>query len=239
MAGGPAASLRQAGHAVKMCSTLAVAWASLCVEPPDAVLLGLGLPDGDGPSPLARLRTMLRRAAGRSKPVTEHGTLLQARSQVRSKSRLESALHGFAEALESNASEVQVHHLRRKLGESRIKTVRGVGHFIPRDDKPPPASAWLHRRPPRRGRSASSGAPGHWTLEALPVVWLTLVAVAGYTGHHEAEGITDGPLAAARPWLAVEPGAVTAPEPLYRQRVGACVQNRAVLMDLARTDFVR
>jgi len=111
---------------------------------------------------LARLRAMLRRASGRSHPVIEHGalvldpanhtvqlagqpvalggrefalllTLLQARPQVLSKSRLESALYGFDEALESNAIEVHVHHLRRKLGESLIKTVRGVGYFIPSD----------------------------------------------------------------------------------------------------------
>ncbi|MDZ7910043.1 MAG: response regulator transcription factor [Gemmobacter sp.] len=117
---------------------------------------------------LARLRAMLRRASGRSKPVIEHGelvvdpathsveraglpvalggkefalllTLLQARPQVLSKSRLESALYGFGEALESNAIEVHVHHLRRKLGESLIKTVRGVGYFIPQE--PAPAAA--------------------------------------------------------------------------------------------------
>ena len=114
---------------------------------------------------LARLRAMLRRASGRSKPLIEHGdlvldpatrtveraglpvtlggrefalllTLLQARPQVLSKARLESALYGFGEALDSNAIEVHVHHLRRKLGESLIKTVRGVGYFIPREVAP-------------------------------------------------------------------------------------------------------
>jgi DNA-binding response OmpR family regulator len=116
---------------------------------------------------LARLRAMLRRASGRSKPVIEYGeiwwstrppvpceraglpvalggkefalllTLLQAKPQVLSKARLESALYGFGEALESNAIEVHVHHLRRKLGESLIKTVRGVGYFVPQE---PPAA---------------------------------------------------------------------------------------------------
>jgi two-component system OmpR family response regulator/two-component system response regulator QseB len=118
---------------------------------------------------LARLRAMLRRASGRSNPVIEHGdlvldpaartvelagqpvalggrefalllTLLQARPQVLSKARLESALYGFGEALDSNAIEVHVHHLRRKLGESLIKTVRGVGYFIPREVVPAAAS---------------------------------------------------------------------------------------------------
>ncbi len=111
---------------------------------------------------LARLRAMLRRAGGRSKPVIEHGelvidpaahtvlragepvalggkefalllTLLQASPQVLSKARLESALYGFDESLESNAIEVHIHHLRRKLGDSLIKTVRGVGYFVPQE----------------------------------------------------------------------------------------------------------
>jgi two-component system response regulator QseB len=60
-------------------------------------------------------------------------TLLQARPQVLSKARLESALYGFDEGLESNAIEVHIHHLRRKLGEAVIKTVRGVGYFVPQD----------------------------------------------------------------------------------------------------------
>ncbi len=71
----------------------------------------------------------------------------------------------------------------------------------------------------------------NWTLGALLVVWLTLVAVAWYIGHHEAEEITDGQLVAvARLWLAAEPGAVhTSPAPLDRRRVKAYVQDLAVL----------
>jgi two-component system response regulator QseB len=112
---------------------------------------------------MARLRAMQRRASGRSSPVIRHGelvvdpaahlveraglavplggkefallmTLLQARPQVLSKARLESALYSFSDALESNAIEVHIHHLRRKLGEGLIKTVRGVGYFIPREN---------------------------------------------------------------------------------------------------------
>lgn len=111
---------------------------------------------------LARLRAMLRRARGRASPLIECGALvidpatrtvrrsgqvvslggkefalllalLQARPQVLSRSRLEAALYGFGEGLESNAIEVHIHHLRRKLGESLIKTVRGVGYFVPQD----------------------------------------------------------------------------------------------------------
>ena len=71
----------------------------------------------------------------------------------------------------------------------------------------------------------------NWTLGALLVVWLTLVAVAWYTGHHEAEEITDGQLmAVSRLWLAAEPGALPVPpEPLDRRRVKAYVQDLAVL----------
>jgi two-component system response regulator QseB len=114
---------------------------------------------------LARLRAMLRRAGGRSNPVIEHGelvidpaahsvlragravslgakefalllTLMQARPQVLSKTRLVSALYGFGEELESNTIEVHIHHLRKKLGESLIHTVRGVGYFVPREAPP-------------------------------------------------------------------------------------------------------
>lgn len=217
IAAGLQAALKQAGHAVDVCGTLQSAWTALSVEPFDAVLLDLGLPDGDGhellarlrrqPAPragasslprpdlpvlimtardgvsdrvagldggaddylvkpfdatelMARLRAMLRRAHGRSRPLIEHGdlvvdpaahtvqragetvllggkefalllTLLQNSPQVLSKARLESAVYGFGDALESNAIEVHIHHLRKKLGEGLIKTVRGVGYFVP------------------------------------------------------------------------------------------------------------
>lgn len=70
-----------------------------------------------------------------------------------------------------------------------------------------------------------------WTLGALLVVWLTLVAVAWYTGHHEAEEISDGQLVAvARLWATASPGdPQLQPGPLGRQRVMAYVQDVAVL----------
>ena len=48
---------------------------------------------------------------------------------------LESALYGFGDALESNAIEVHVHHLRRKLGDPAggaglIRTIRGGGYML-------------------------------------------------------------------------------------------------------------
>ncbi len=110
---------------------------------------------------LARMRVALRRSEGRASPVLHHGdlevdpagrtvrragqpvtlrakefallmVLLRASGQVVTRQRLEEALYGFDEALESNALEVHMHHLRRKLGEGLVKTVRGVGYYVPR-----------------------------------------------------------------------------------------------------------
>lgn len=110
---------------------------------------------------LARMRVALRRNEGRASPVLRHGdievdpaahtvallgkpvplrakefalllALLRGCGQVMTRQRLEETLYGFDEALESNALEVHIHHLRRKLGEDLVKTVRGVGYFVPR-----------------------------------------------------------------------------------------------------------
>ncbi|MEW8125931.1 MAG: winged helix-turn-helix domain-containing protein, partial [Candidatus Thiodiazotropha endolucinida] len=43
---------------------------------------------------------------------------------------LEEALYGWDEGVESNAVEVYIHHLRKKLGKDLIRTVRGVGYTI-------------------------------------------------------------------------------------------------------------
>lgn len=117
---------------------------------------------------LARMRVALRRSEGRASPLLLHGdlvvnpaahtvhragtlvplrakefalllALLRASGKVLSRQRLEEALYGFDDALESNALEVHIHHLRRKLGSNLLQTVRGVGYFVPRpdDDAPP------------------------------------------------------------------------------------------------------
>ncbi len=109
---------------------------------------------------LARMRVALRRSEGRASPLLRHGdlvvdpaahtvlrngepvtlrakefslllALLRGSGQVLSRQRLEQALYGFDEALDSNALEVHMHHLRRKLGEGLVKTVRGAGYFVP------------------------------------------------------------------------------------------------------------
>ncbi|BAO45202.1 response regulator [Thiolapillus brandeum] len=56
--------------------------------------------------------------------------LLEHRGKVVSRSRLEQALYGWDTQIESNALEVHVHKLRRKLGATFISTVRGVGYRI-------------------------------------------------------------------------------------------------------------
>lgn len=109
----------------------------------------------------ARLRALVRRAAGAAAPIMQTGqlTLDPASREVRYENRvvelsprefdllhelllnvgkvltraqLESKLYPWGEEVESNALEVHVHHLRRKISSDVIKTVRGVGYLIPR-----------------------------------------------------------------------------------------------------------
>jgi two-component system response regulator QseB len=109
----------------------------------------------------ARVRALLRRRSGRSAPVLRHGDiildpaahtvtlrdepvslsnrefsllllLLDASGRVLSRQHLEESLYGWDEEIESNAIEVHIHHLRKKLGTTLIRTVRGVGYTIDR-----------------------------------------------------------------------------------------------------------
>jgi two-component system, OmpR family, response regulator QseB len=104
----------------------------------------------------ARIRALSRRRAGRAEPVLRHGAItlnpssrvvtrdgqrvaLSARelallealmtrpSAVLSRAQLEEKLYGWDAAVESNAVEVHLHALRRKLGADAIRNVRGVG----------------------------------------------------------------------------------------------------------------
>lgn len=54
--------------------------------------------------------------------------------RVLSRQQLEQRLYAWGEEIESNAIEVHVHHLRRKLAPELVRTVRGVGYFLPRDE---------------------------------------------------------------------------------------------------------
>jgi two-component system, OmpR family, response regulator QseB len=109
----------------------------------------------------ARLRALARRAAGRAEPRLVHGalTLDPARREVTldgaevalshrefallhallerpgrplSRAQLEERIYGWGDQVESNAIEVHVHALRRKLGAGLIRTLRGVGYVVPR-----------------------------------------------------------------------------------------------------------
>ncbi len=57
-------------------------------------------------------------------------TLLEAAGQVVPRRKLEQALFGLHRAGDSNVLEVHIHHLRQKIGEARLKTVRGVGYAV-------------------------------------------------------------------------------------------------------------
>lgn len=110
----------------------------------------------------ARLRALVRRAHGQpheqlsvqdvaldpaARSVTQAGTpvMLSAREfdllhtlmlnagRVLSREQLEQHLYSWGQEVDSNAIEVHVHHLRRKLGNTLIQTVRGVGYTLPRD----------------------------------------------------------------------------------------------------------
>lgn len=56
--------------------------------------------------------------------------LMEHPGTVLSREQLESRLYGWQEEIASNAIEVHVHHLRRKLGSAWIKNVRGVGYKL-------------------------------------------------------------------------------------------------------------
>lgn len=107
----------------------------------------------------ARLRALIRRHHGQSSPLLTHGEvsldpvtrkvtlagdeveltarefallelLLINRTRVLPKERIEEKLYGWDRDVESNAIEVHIHHLRKKLGSTLIRTVRGVGYTL-------------------------------------------------------------------------------------------------------------
>ena len=109
----------------------------------------------------ARIRALTRRSAGRAAPLLCHGELaldpaahsvtlagqpvelssrefsllqmlLESAGRVLSRSQLEQSMYGWRDEPDSNALEVHIHHLRKKLGSELIRTLRGVGYTIPK-----------------------------------------------------------------------------------------------------------
>src|SRR5580704_10698535 len=107
----------------------------------------------------ARIRALLRRKAGRSTASLEHlgvvldpaahrvtrdgeeialaprefallQLLLERPGVILSRAQIEERLYGWGEEVESNAVEVHIHGLRRKLGAQFIVNVRGVGYRV-------------------------------------------------------------------------------------------------------------
>jgi len=58
--------------------------------------------------------------------------LLARPGVVLSRAQLEAKLYGWKDDISSNAVEVYMHGLRRKLGAQLIETVRGLGYVVPR-----------------------------------------------------------------------------------------------------------
>jgi two-component system OmpR family response regulator/two-component system response regulator QseB len=56
--------------------------------------------------------------------------LMRNPDQVATRRRLEEQLYGWEQGVESNALEVHIHHLRRRVGKNTIRTVRGVGYML-------------------------------------------------------------------------------------------------------------
>jgi two-component system response regulator QseB len=111
---------------------------------------------------VARVRALLRRHAGSGSPVLKCGSLtldpvrklvfragepvevsakefavlealMQRPGTFLTRQQLEESVYGWGEEIGSNAIEVHLHHLRKKLGSDAIRNVRGVGYRVSED----------------------------------------------------------------------------------------------------------
>ena len=83
-------------------------------------------PDGAAPMPI--------QLSAREWAVLE--VLMARPGVVYSRAQIEDKLYGWKDEVSSNAVEVYIHGLRKKLGNAVIETVRGLGYTMPRDDTP-------------------------------------------------------------------------------------------------------
>lgn len=110
----------------------------------------------------ARLRALVRRAHGEAGPLLKVGEvsldpgarrvtcrgreidlparefevlheLMLCAGRVLSREQLQQRVYRWGEEVESNAIEVHIHYLRKKLAPEAIRTIRGVGYMMPRD----------------------------------------------------------------------------------------------------------
>ncbi|KRT55897.1 DNA-binding response regulator, OmpR family [endosymbiont of Ridgeia piscesae] len=68
--------------------------------------------------------------------------LLENAGRVLSRQRLIESLYGWDDSIDSNAVEVFIHHLRKKVGPGLIRTVRGIGYLIERPGCCAPSSGY-------------------------------------------------------------------------------------------------
>lgn len=108
---------------------------------------------------VARIRALIRRSHGRATPVLEHADVvlnpqthkvlkagreveltarefqlvelfMENKDRVLPRALLEEKLYGWVQDLDSNALEVHIHHVRKKLGANFIRTLRSVGYQL-------------------------------------------------------------------------------------------------------------
>ncbi|MBK8286253.1 MAG: response regulator transcription factor [Ahniella sp.] len=207
IADGVAEALRQSGLVVNHVAGGRAACASLLADPPDILILDLGLPDMDGfevlkyskthaPATqvlvltardsteskvrgldggaddyltkpfaraelLARVRVLERRLGNAASATIDVGplslntrhheallsgeplalarreymllkALVENAGVIQTREALETRLYGWGEEIASNSIEVHIHHLRKKLPNGFIKTLRGIGYMVPR-----------------------------------------------------------------------------------------------------------
>lgn len=111
----------------------------------------------------ARLRALTRRSSARSTPNIVYGNLvldpaahtvtvanelinmprrefallyklLENVGKVLSREQLSQSLYGWGEEVDSNALEVHIHNLRKKLNATYIRTIRGVGYMVDKEE---------------------------------------------------------------------------------------------------------
>lgn len=110
----------------------------------------------------ARLRALIRRAGGHAAGVLRLGALsldpasrevsfrgetktlsikefdllhalMNGAGRVMTREQLSSALYAWGDEIESNAIDVHLHHLRKKLSPDIVQTLRGIGYLMPRE----------------------------------------------------------------------------------------------------------